>query len=740
MNSSHNKNNAHNKQLISIDDYLTNPNQSLKLNSPRTMQAIKHLGYVQEDLCYVPFTNFHFINSNFHNLTPQMQKRLFTVYNELRLSKIAEVAEYRSNITNTTCSGDNEDSQQNDTTDEHNNGMLEEAMKANVKEYEKLKRRNENEFVFAVESELKRQVMLKEAENKLRRNDFKNGLFKEGLRARKQLEEEMRNEQERIKFEKQQKREQKRLKAEKEQFKQELLQELVLQQQRKDKCNHEDIARKQHEQQQKHLEYMHRVANMNAQKQQTLYDKMLAISHKEENIQLQLAKIKQTKAEQLKRKSDKKRQQIQKNLQNLNTHLQQQYDDYIIKQIKQIEKQERLEQQRLFERKSRAESARLRSEKSKRIIENSKQLQQEKIDNYNHKQMQFALRQIELAQMNHLQEQQRKLLNEEKEQQIQNAKKRNNALLNQRKKRIMEDIERKEHITNEQLLKKQSEHMERVEMNNERSMIMKDNIKRIERLKVNQREHTMKCITNKHIRIEQLKQKQNMLNEHNRKLKEEIGIKKQQYEHSLFKLFHKQNLNHKQLYKIRDMFPNNERIISLLDRLTELEQEKEDDIVQMRNQLNEINEHISKSRDDLRRSLSSSEKNSQMYVSSNEHNRNGSRKSKSAVKKVSKKHNDDDNECDDDLNRSKEFLIQHKLNEYKLQLSNELLVYITEQKKKESKLIDIYNQSSSENKEKLMLQLNELKIESQELIARKKLENEMKYADYEEQLLSQEYS
>jgi hypothetical protein len=36
-----------------------------------------------------------------------------------------------------------------------------------------------------------------------------------------------------------------------------------------------------------------------------------------------------------------------------------------------------------------------------------------------------------------------------------------------------------------------------------------------------------------------------------------------------------------------------------------------------------------------------------------------------------------------------------------------------------------------------MQQLNELKIESQELIAKKKLENEMKYADYEEQLLSQ---
>ena len=732
MNSSHNKNNTHNKQLISIDDYLTNPNQSLKLNSPRTIQAIKQLGYIQEDLCYVPFTNFHFINSNFHNLTPQIQKRLFTVYNELRLSKIAEVAEYRNNITHTSCNGDNDNiTQHNDTNDNDNNDMIEEAIKANVKEYEKLKRRNENEFVFAVESELKRQVMLKEAENKLRKNDFKNELFKEEMRARKQLEEEMRNEHERIKYEKQQRNEQQRLKAEKEQFKQELLHELIIQQQQqKDKYKSEDLLQKQYEQQQqKHLQYMDKVANMNAQKQQSLYDKMVALSQKEENIQLNLAKIKQAKAEQLKHKSNQKHKQIQKNLQNLNTHLQQQHEDYIIKQIKHIEQQERLEQQKLLERKSRAESARLRSEKSKRIIENSKQIQQEKIDNYNHKQMQFALRQIELAQVNHIQEQQRKLLNEEKEQQIQNAKRRNNALLNQRKKRIMEDIERKEHITNEQLLKKHCEHMERIEMNNEKSMIMKDNIKRIERLKLNKREHTLKSITNKHIRIEQLKQKQNILNEHNRKLKEEINTKKQQYEHNIFKLFHKQNLNHKQLYKIREMFPNNERINMLLDRLTELEHEKEEDIVQMRNKLNELNEHISKSRDDLRRSLNSSEKNI------------NKKKSKSTVKKVNSVNANDngDDECNEGLNRSKEYRLQQKLNDYKLQLSNELLVYITEQKKKESKLIDIYNQSPNEDKEQLMLQLNELKVESQELIAKKKLENEMEYADYEEQLLSQEY-
>ena len=111
------------------------------------------------------------------------------------------------------------------------------------------------------------------------------------------------------------------------------------------------------------------------------------------------------------------------------------------------------------------------------------------------------------------------------------------------------------------------------------------------------------------------------------------------------------------------------------------------------------------------------------------------KKSKSTTKKV----NDDvDVDDDDELNNSKEYLLQQKLNDYKLQLSNELLVYITEQKKKESKLIDIYNQSPNEDKEKLMQQLNELKIESQELIAKKKLENEMKYADYEEQLLSQE--
>lgn len=36
--------------------------------------------------------------NNFHNLTQQIRKLLFTAYNELHLNKIAEIAEYRYNI------------------------------------------------------------------------------------------------------------------------------------------------------------------------------------------------------------------------------------------------------------------------------------------------------------------------------------------------------------------------------------------------------------------------------------------------------------------------------------------------------------------------------------------------------------------------------------------------------------------------------------------------------------------
>ena len=97
-NNNNNINNDNNNQ-ISIDNYLQNPNQILEIDSPRSLESIKLLGYTNEDINYLTLKQFINNNPNLIPLAPELQKRRYECYEQNRLNKIQNIAELREKLT-----------------------------------------------------------------------------------------------------------------------------------------------------------------------------------------------------------------------------------------------------------------------------------------------------------------------------------------------------------------------------------------------------------------------------------------------------------------------------------------------------------------------------------------------------------------------------------------------------------------------------------------------------------------
>ncbi len=79
--------------------------------------------------------------------------------------------------------------------------------------------------------------------------------------------------------------------------------------------------------------------------------------------------------------------------------------------------------------------------------------------------------------------------------------------------------------------------------------------------------------------------------------------------------------------------------------------------------------------------------------------------------------------------------IEKKLNDYKVELSNQLLQFITEEKKKEAERIDYYNNAKDPNERaNLMKKLGEERTKSAMLILKMNEEMAQKYNEYEKSL------
>ena len=87
-----------NKKVVSIEAYISNPEQNKKVNSPHSVKAIKMLGYTQNDIEYIPIEKYHEIDQAFLTLPKEFKKRRYEMYNANRMQKIQEINEWRNKL------------------------------------------------------------------------------------------------------------------------------------------------------------------------------------------------------------------------------------------------------------------------------------------------------------------------------------------------------------------------------------------------------------------------------------------------------------------------------------------------------------------------------------------------------------------------------------------------------------------------------------------------------------------
>ena len=778
------------KRTISIETYISNPNQSTKLNSPRTLEAIKQLGYSQEDIMYVPISVYATMDQTFRTLPHEMQKRRYETYNELRMNKIKEINEIRNQIEPSKLTIPTSSGQQRSTTQRSNvlanENVTSTAINEEKKQFEKMQRKNEMDLINMVEYELKRKIMIKEAEAKMRKQQMKLNDFQREKEAKHQIELAQKEDREKRLLLKQQEEEEENRRRDREKYMKEQMR--LKEEAKKERERLRENKRKHEEQEKKRMEFEEKINKMNDEKQQRLYQKMEYLNQKEAYRQMTIEEQRKRKIEENNEKNKKKQEQIQRNMENLQKRLEEQRNNYVMKQEMNEEKKRRLDAKREEEMKQRAENARIRAENTKKVLETDKMIQQEKLDNYNKKQEMIAIKKQELEEINRKKEEERIRRNKEREERIKQILEKNQEIIQNRQMSTLEQIRRREKIAEAQLQKKNQSHMEWSEQNNEKMMLIQDNIRRLNRLNNLQRENTLKWINEKREKIETMKEQKQFMTERLSQIKAQIAKRKEVYDAQFQNMFHKKNIDEKMINKIIQMFPDNPSINALLNRLAELEEDEREDRRKEEMKKKQIEYELKQTKNSLKRSFNSTQlkstssefKNkssskedniliqdkleaaelsdsntfsasspkrthisnlktqkdsnrlSSPLASSNlqthqEEKKENKKRPMSSTNKVMKKYNTTNNaikkpkqKSERKPSSSEQFEIEKKLKEYQIQLSNDLLIFINEEKKKEAQRLDIYNRSSQNEKGELMRQLGEERAKSKMLILQKK--------------------
>ena len=573
----------HNKKVISIETYITNPNQNVRINSPYSVQAIKMLGYSQKDIEYIPIKKYQELDDRYCTLPKDLKKRRYEMYNNYRLSKIQEIYECRNQLkeeglleSEHRCKTSYNNRIHNnifidDNIEENDNTTQSSAIKEELKKFNRIKRKNEQDLINNVEFELKRQIMLKESEAKMRKRDFKIEIFNKENEIKQLLEIQQKEKRERIKRERDQQKEEEIKQKNKEQYLKE--QERFKNEAEKEAQRAKENKLKQKEKEHKIQLFHEKVNQMNEVKHQQLLNKMNELNEQEIKRQQLLEEKRAKQIELNNEKSRKKQELIQKNKENLENTLRSIQMEYQLKQQKNAIKKKRLDEERDLELKQRAEEANKRAEKTKEVLIRDKEIQQQKIDDFNRKQNLIIIKKKELEVENQKEQELRIQRNIERENHCKLILNTNEQLVLKRKQEILNNMKQKEETTLRLLNDKFLDHLQKIEENKEKMLLKQNYINELAKKKEDKRGQDSRILNAKRIKIEQMQEQKKALSERNRIVKEELSVKRQMYEVEFKNLFHYKKLDDKQLKKIHEMFPDNEKINGLLIRFADLEQE-----------------------------------------------------------------------------------------------------------------------------------------------------------------------
>ena len=153
---------------ISILHYLENPNISDNIESPRSINSMIQLGFIMDDIRYFTFPEFLDNNPSFRSVPREIQQKRYEFSEQYRFEKIQKIKEFRDILIEQEKFDKNNNNaiEENNNINNINNNINEEigssAINEELRQFERMKRKNEIDLLNAVEYELQR----KKKENK----------------------------------------------------------------------------------------------------------------------------------------------------------------------------------------------------------------------------------------------------------------------------------------------------------------------------------------------------------------------------------------------------------------------------------------------------------------------------------------------------------------------------------------------------------------------------------------------
>ena len=524
----------------------SNQLNDINLNSSRTKEAIKLLGYSFEEFIFIPFKEYINLHQDVKTLPKEIQRKRYNFSEKLRKKKINDIINIKDTIDlkkipkicNINFSMDNLLSKEN---------ILSSNIIDSINFYHYSRLKNENDLFNSIEYKLEKEIHKKENELKIRKKQLKDEEFKK----EKELKEEIEKiELQEIDFLKRKFEEKEELDIKKKNL------ELYKEEQEKFKLNTLLEKEKQRKINEKNKEieinrenYRKKVGKMNEIYEQKIKDKASSLENRHSFLRKELKKIKNNKMNENKFKIHKKKELILKNMKNLD-------NIYKIIQIK---------------------------------YEKKRELDEEKIKRVNETKLEKHKGKMEEAKL--------------KEENIKNVIERNKLIKEIIKEKILNNIKLKQKKTEQNLNIKNIKIQNKNEENNEINLIKQSNINRMKNIKEREREIELISIINKEINSEKFKRQKKALSEQHFNFNSSLSFRKKLYDEELEKLFHMEKIDEKTKERLNEIFPNNQRIENLIFRLIQLENEEENDLKDYNNKIEEMNSIINRRKKLMRKNI-----------------------------------------------------------------------------------------------------------------------------------------
>ena len=605
-------------RTVTILDFEANPTPNTKINSPRSIIALKETGMIIEDLYFIPPNRYPYIYPEVRQLPPDLQEKQYNFYEERRKEKLNKVIEARSKIekdevfqySNSVELKKNKTMMSSTSKNKLDTSKIRSTSVTNdLKQYERMKQKNELEIIRMFQNEIRKEEMIKESERKMKLQKEKAEQFQRELKARRDEEERIRKEKEKEKErqmleEEKRKREIENKRREEERIKQEkekqLEKERMIQAKKKEI---EDAERKK--------KFQEKVEHMLLLNQKQIEEKQKEIAEKEIKRKQILEQKRIIKAQEIMRQRQIKQAQIDQNQVNLENQLNSIRKAFLKKQKLNEKKKQKFEEMKKRELEKQKEESLKKQEEIKLVLERNSLQEKQKIKEYNEKQKVLMEKKAQMEELIRIEQEKKSKLIKEKQEHIKITLLKNEQLEREKRKQILQKIENKALNLSKSSDKRQRINYEKIEQEARKKFIREDNLRIINRIQQYEREKASYHLIEKDKKMEELNIQKVLIKEQKQLMQTELKSKREELTEKISQIFDKKKFDDSTIEELKEIFPENENFEKMLHRLKNIHSNENSSLTSLNNttinKTQRLNKTYNTVKNKKRRSLSQAE-------------------------------------------------------------------------------------------------------------------------------------